>query len=249
MDIVKKPRPNKKKTINNLPIGIFNRLQFVIAFEDDSMQLPTMESIFESYTPRVVSSCSIRCRQPADPLNVDAFQRITNVPGRKPYLQLPKLPKSLPPIAKQNKIYVHTKYPSLIPMLITAKFSGIDTKSYHVVTWRNSFRILAMNNEDFVINVALFGSTLFLRRFLRYRTTNTNDIGFRFEEMCTDKCNSNSYYNELIDGQIGNYKTLMMGETDAVDKLNGESVDLKCKKPPASKKDQHDWWLQAYLCK
>lgn len=243
-----KPRPKKKKTINNLPIGIFNRLQLVIEFEEDLMQLQTMESIVEAYAPRVLSSCTIRCRMPADPLDVGAFQRIIKVPGSKPYLKLPKLPQSLP-VAKQNQIYVHARYPSLIPTLITAKSSGIDTKNYHVVTARNSLRILATNDEDFVINVALFGSTLFLRRFTDYRTTNKNDVGFRFEEMCTVGCNSSFNYNELIDGQIGNYKILMMGETDAVNKVNGESVELKCKKSRPSQRDELDWWLQAYLCK
>lgn len=113
---------------------------------------------------------------------------------------------------------------------MTAKSSGIDTRRYHVITQRNSLRRIAMNDKDFEINVVRFGSTLFLRLFGRYRVPDKNDVGYRFERFCTSKCDSNSDFNQLVEGRIGKHKILMLGETDAINKVNGESIELKCKK-------------------
>lgn len=246
----KKLKPNKKKpkTICGLRRGIFSRLQFVIVFEEDSTHLTMESSIFESYVPRVLSSCSVSCKKPENPLDVKAFERVTTLPGQTPYFQQPNLPESLPADRNQKRIMVET-YPSLIPLLMTAKFSGIDTRRYHIITQRNSLRKLAMNDEDFAINIVRFESTLFLRRFASYRVINKNDVGFRFEEMCTNKSNSSVDYYQLIDGQIGKYKILMMGKTDAINRENGESIELKCTTPNRSRSDKYDWWLQAYLSK
>lgn len=241
----KKAKLKKKKTINNLPIGIFNRLEFIIEFEEEDSIGFAMESILASYEPLVLGSCSTSCITPANPLDVAAFRKVINLPGREPYLQLPQLPKSLPAASKKRKIFIQPKYPSLIPLLMTAKFFGTDTRNYHVVTQRNSLRHMATADDNFV----RFGSTLFLRRFSSYRTTNKNDVGFRFEEMCTTNSTSNVDFNQLIDGRIGNYRILMMGETDAIDRLSGASIELKCKKSNATKSDEHEWWLQAFLSK
>lgn len=248
MDIEENVKPKKKKTINSLPIAIFNRLHFIVEFEEDLMQF-SMESLLESYAPRVLSSCGTSSRSPKNPLDVAAFQRITNLPGRAPRLQLPQLPQSIPAVSEKRKFVVRPKYPSLIPLLMTAKFSGTDTRHYHVVAQRNSLRRIAANDEDFVINVVQFGTTLYLRCFPRHRVTNKNDVGFRFEEMCTVNGVSNVDFNQLIDGQIGKYKILMMCETDAINRPNGESIELKCKKDKVSKYHEHNWWLQAFLCK
>lgn len=246
MDNKVEPTKKRKKTINNLPNGIYNRLQFIVEFEEDSIQFTT-ESILESYDGVVLSSCSTFYKVPANPLDIVAFESTTKVPGSIPHLRLPILPRSIP-LPKKKGIFVQPKYPSLIPLLMTAKFSKIDTSSYHIVTQRNSLRKLAMNDESFVLNVVRFGSTLYLRRFAKYRTVDKNNVGFRFEEMCTDPSNRKYDFNQLIRSRIGQYEVLMMCETDAINERN-ESVELKCKKSDASKSDELDWWLQAHLSK
>jgi len=131
---------------------------------------------------------------------------------------------------------------------MTAHQAGVDVQQYNVVSERNSFRKLAMNNEDFVITVVLFDSTLFLRRYANYRAINKNDPGYRFEEMCTTTMyNLEGDYHQLIEGQIGDLRILMLGETDAIRRGNGESIELKCHRPNPSKSLQHDWWSQAFL--
>ncbi len=245
MDMHKRAKCNKKKTINNLPIGIINRLDFIIEFQE----VVSMDSILESYEPIVLGSCSTSAIVPKNPLDVDAFQKATNLHGNKPYLQLPELPQRIPPVSKKRKIFTQPTYPSLLPLLITAKFFRTDARNYHVVTKRNSLRRLVSMDENFVVSVVRIGSTLFLRCFSRHHTTNKNDVGFRFEAMCTTNSTSNVNFNQLIDGRIGNYRILMMGETDAIDKQTGASIELKCSRSNASNSDKHKWWLQAFLSK
>ncbi|XP_037042268.1 uncharacterized protein LOC119078705 [Bradysia coprophila] len=221
------------------------RLQFIAAFEEDPVELTMESSIFESYVPRMLGSCSTLVKMPGNPLDVKAFKGSVKIPGRAPFFRQPKLPQRVPAVSKPRMI-VEPKYPSLTPILMTAHFSGINLRLYHVVSQRNSLRKLAMNDEDFVVNVVRFGSTLYLRRFLHYRTTDRNNIGFRFEEMCTGS-RENFDFNQLIDGRIGGYKILMMGKVETIRKGSGESIELKCQKHRANMADKVDWWLQAYL--
>lgn len=243
-----KRKTKKQKKINGLPKSMFDRLQFIIAFEENPEQLHVKTSIMDLYAPRLLNSCDISSYAPRKPLDIEAFRRGTIVPGHAPYFKQPKLPSSLPSGPKKPLIYEVT-YPSIVPLLLTANHCGVDTRSYHFISQRNSFRKLAMNDEKFVINAVRFGSTIFLRRFSRWRMVDKNNVGFSFEEMCTTKENSKSDYNQLIDGNIGKFRILMMGETDAINRGTGESIELKCQKSDPSKYNEYDWWLQAYLCK
>ncbi|KAG4070817.1 hypothetical protein HA402_011043 [Bradysia odoriphaga] len=211
-------KKKKAKTINGLPNGLIARLKFITTFEEDPVELTIESAIFESYVPRVLSSCSTPVKLPANPLDVEAFKRSVKMPGQAPLFRQPKLPQRIPALSKR-KMVVEPKYPSLIPLLMTAHFSGINLRLYHVVSQRNSLRKLAMNDEDFVVNVVRFESTLYLRRFSQYRTSDKNNIGFRFEEMCVSGRKDNFDFNQLIDGKIGEFKVLMMGEVDTIRKV------------------------------
>lgn len=243
----KTAQSNKKQKINRLPISIFNRLQFITEFKEDSLE-STAESILKTYKPVVLGSCGKSYAQPEKPLDVAAFKSSTILPGHIPYLKLPEIPQAVPPVSKKKrKIYGQPKFPSLIPLLMTANFSGTDIRRYHFVTQRNALRRMVTNDDKCVVNIVRFGSTLFLRRFSKHGTVNKNDVGYRFEEMCTTNGVSNVDFNILTDGRIGEYRILMMSETDAIDPVNGKSVELKSKKSNISKLEKHDWWLQAFL--
>jgi hypothetical protein len=55
----------------------------------------------------------------------------------------------------------------------------------------------------------------------------------------------------LIQGRIGNLRTLITAETDAVSKANGEAIELKCRQTNSDIPDQYwpGYWLQAFLGK
>jgi hypothetical protein len=68
--------------------------------------------------------------------------------------------------------------------------------------------------------------------------------------MCTPTIeNFNGDYHQLIDGRIGEFRILMLGETDAIRRDNGEPVELKCHRVNPSKAMEHAWWLQTFLSK
>lgn len=235
----KKSKKQREKAICGLPKSLFDRLHFLTTFEDDASQIKSLD--FDTYVPRIISSCNLAARHPNGPLDIEAFHRVTILPAQTPYFEPPNLPSTLP-ASRKKKIIICPTYTSMLPLLMTAKHAGVDTQMYHFVTYRNSMRKLAMNDEDFVINVVRNDSTLYVRRFPAYKTKNISDVGYRFEEVCTTKSNSDFDFHQLLDGQIGKFKILMMAETDAVRRENNEAVELK-----VAKKWQHNWWLQAYL--
>lgn len=239
----KKPKKKTNKKINGLSKSLFDRLELVIMFEDPTQ---SNDTIVDNYITRVLSSCSTSCRFPKDPLDVQAHRQATILPARTPYFNLPTLPATLPRVQKKS-FFIQPTYPSITPLLKTANHAGIDNRQYHFVLSRNVIRKMTMNNENFVINVVRFGSTLYARCFSSYRTVDKNNVGFRFEKMCTSKHNGHFDYNQLIDAEVGGFKILMMGEVDAINKDNGESIELKCQKSNLSKIQEHEWWLQAYL--
>jgi hypothetical protein len=66
--------------------------------------------------------------------------------------------------------------------------------------------------------------------------------------MCTTTSgNLNGNYHQLIEGKIGELRILMLGETDAIRRENGESIELKCQRKPLAQSMEHDWWSQAFL--
>jgi hypothetical protein len=105
-----------------------------------------------------------------------------------------------------------------------------------------------MNNENYTIGVVRFGSTIFLRRYDTYRTIDKNDIGYRFEQMCTPNSYLDGNYLQLIEGKIGTLKTLIIAEVDGIERRTGQSIELKCHKNSGNQ-HQQDRWLQAFLSK
>jgi hypothetical protein len=244
------PKRRAKKKINGLPNDLFTRLQFVIAFDDYPPQLSDMSpSLMDSYSPQVLGSCTQAWRLPKNALDVSEYRRCIILPGQAPYYNPPPLPSPLPP-GSSNSFITKPIHPSILPLLLTALHARVDVRQYHIVSERNSFRKLAMNDEDFVITVTRFDSTLLLRRYAAYNRIDRNDPGYRFEQMCTT--NDGYYdgnYQQLIEGQIGELRTLMLGETDSIRRENRDSVELKCQRRDLAKSMEHDWWSQVFLSK
>ena len=93
-----------------------------------------------------------------------------------------------------------------------------------------------------------FGKTLFLRRHDE-RNNNYSNTGHRFERLCTRTYNKNASYYQLVEGTIGNLRTLIFAETDAVFD-NEDPVELKCSFENHLDDDRRsDVWLQAFLSK
>jgi len=151
----------KSKYQNGLSKNLFTRLQFVIVFDDYPPQLSDVStSLVDSYLPRVIGSCTLTWHLPKNPLNINAYRRCIILPGQPPYFDPPPLPSPLSP-GSQNSHIVKPIHSSLLPLLMTARHAGVDVQQYNVVRERNSFRKLAMNDEDFVITVTRFDPTLF----------------------------------------------------------------------------------------
>lgn len=236
-------KPNKSffnGICKEIPLPMFRRFKFVAQFKEADV---AESSLVYSYVPRIINSCSTSYKLPKDRLDVEAFRKITKVPGCTPYFKQPNVPSRLP--VPLN--FVETTYPSLIPLLITAQHSGIDAKAYHFVTKRNSLRVMGMDSWTFDINVVRLQSTIFLKRFENYSIFNTNSTKYCFEQMCTE-CNSTQDYNQLSDGQVGDFKILTLGETDALDKDNDDAILLKIlPNVYVNQYKKSEWWLQAYL--
>jgi hypothetical protein len=244
------PKKKAKKYQNGLRKELFTRLRFIIAFEDDPTQLNDVStSLIESYLPQVLGSCTLAWWLPDNPLNIDEYRKCMILPGDTPYYDPPPLPTPLPDGPRDSRITkpIHS---SIIPLLMTAHSADVDIRNYNFVSERNSYRKLAMNDEDFIITVVRFGSTLFLRRYADYREIDRNDSGYRFEQMCTTTSkNLDGDYHQLMDGRIGEFRILILGETDAIQRDNGQSIELKCCRVNPSKAMEHDWWLQTFFSK
>jgi hypothetical protein len=238
----------KSKQRKVLTDELFNRLHLIIAFEDYSPQLDITRSLVDSYSPRILGSCTLAWHLPSDPLNVQYYRRCLVIPGEIPYFTPPTLNSYFPP-ELPNSIVVQPRFTSVLPLLLTAQQFGIDIRQYDIISERNSLRRIAMNNENYTIGVIRFGSNLFLRRYDTYRSIDKNDIGYRFEQMCTTGNHLDGNYLQLVAGQISSLKTLIIAETDAMERQTGQSIELKCQKKSSGSHNQQDWWLQAFLSK
>lgn len=101
--LVPKKKKKKATTIHGLSKGIFTRLHSIVTFDEDSPELTMESTIFKSYVPRILSSCSTPCRMPRDPLDVGEFNRKIKIPGVKPIYRQTTLPRRLP-IGAEKKI-------------------------------------------------------------------------------------------------------------------------------------------------
>ncbi|CAF2107848.1 unnamed protein product [Rotaria magnacalcarata] len=243
------PKRKKKRRQNGLPNSLFTRLQLVMALDDFPDQLEDASSSYvDSYDARVLGSCTLAWHLPTDPLSVSNYRRCSVIPGQVPYYVPPLLPCPLPSDSRPNSRIVKPTLASILPLLLTARQVRVDVRQYDFVSERNSLRKFMLNDEDYIISVMRFDNTIFLRRHAAYYSIDRNDKGYRFEEMCTTTSNYlDGDYHQLTEGRIGELRTLILAETDAIKQENGEAIELKSHKNLSGKWMQHDWWSQAYL--
>jgi hypothetical protein len=230
----------------------FQRCQMPISFQvfdDQNLNARATRRLTDLYLPEVRAAFNLEWDLPSDHKNVKLYKQRVNTPPIIPYYNRPA-PNSEFPHGVANANIRQPPYTSLLPLLIAAHRNSIDIDQYDIISERNSFRKIAMNTEDYVVGVQKLGRTLFLMRHDR-RTVNMNDPGHRFEQLCTPDYNLRASYHQLIQGRIGNLRTLIKAETDAISRANGEAIELKCRRTNLDIPDQYwrDYWLQAFLGK
>jgi hypothetical protein len=223
----------------------FHRCSMLIIYELDSdpkTPAPPPPIRTNDYLPVTHAAYNLSWNLPEDHTNVKQYERCVGIPAVIPYYREPLANASFPRQFAHSTVR-QPEGASLLPLLIAARFSGVNIDQYDVVSERNSFRKIAMNNEDYVISVQKRGRTLFLRRHDR-RTMNMRAMGHRFEEMCRPQYQLKATYHRLIEGRVGGLRTLITAETDAVSEGNGDAVEVECR----SEESMHiqirrDFWL------
>ncbi|CAF4565686.1 unnamed protein product, partial [Rotaria sp. Silwood2] len=237
--------------MSELPINnhVFQRCEILISFEvfdDQNWNECTTLSLADRYSARVRAAFNLEWNLPQDYRNINAYDRCIAIPPKIPYYKEPNqdaiFSSRLP-----NQRIPQPEYTSLLSLLIAAGRNDINIGQYNIISERNSLRKIAMNNENYVVGVQKFASTLFLRRYDR-RIVGMNDFGHRFEQMCTPDYHLKANYYQLIEGRFGNLTMLIKAETDAICKRNEEAIELKCRSNSDIQKDvKHQYWLQAFL--
>ncbi|CAF0885665.1 unnamed protein product [Adineta ricciae] len=196
------------------------------------------------YAPEFRGSFNLNWEHPYNPTDVAAYAQAVTVPAKICKYKKPMADAVFPQVPAIN--IEEPEFVSILPLLIAARHHNVDIHQYHIVSERNSFRKIAMNNEDYVISVQKFRETLFLRRHDE-RNNNRSSIGHRFERLCTPTYDMNASYYQLVEGTIGNLRTLISAETDAVFD-HEDPVELKCSYSNHLADDRRsDVWLQAFL--
>ncbi|CAF1204683.1 unnamed protein product [Rotaria sordida] len=237
-----RPKRKAKRSQNGLPNELFTRLQLIIALEDYPSELMDISpSLVDSYDPRILASCTLSWHLPKNPLSIADYRRCIIIPGQTPYFVQPIPPAYLPSGPQRNAHIRKPIHASILPLLLTAQHARVDIRQYDIISERNSIRKFLMNDEDYIISVVRIDSTVFLRRYATYNHVDRNDVGYRFEQMCTMKSGSfDGNYHQLIEGRIGELRILVLAETDAIKQENGESNELKCQQQRLAKSQEHD---------
>ncbi|CAF1299658.1 unnamed protein product [Adineta steineri] len=220
-------------------------LSEVVVDDIQDSNIVGVDKLSNAYLAKCRGSFNLKWDHPHDPTNIKAYEECTTVPGIIPYYWRPKGNEALPP-ETQNVVIRQPSYVSILPLLISARHYKVDIQKYDIISERNSFRKITMNNEDYVISVQKFGNTVFLRRHDE-RPDTMNDVGHRFEQLCKPGYNINAFYYQLIEGNVDNLRTLISGETDAILE-NEHPIELKCSEYDDiywKYLDQH--WLQTFL--
>lgn len=223
---------------------MFDRCQQPIEFMDDRDE--QISPLVNDYAATVRARFNINFTQPGNHTSVKQYEKCVSTANQIPYYKKPALNIEFPDY-KPKAVFIQRNV-SLLPILISAHRNNVNIFQYDIISERNSFRKIAMNNSDYVIGVEKIGRTLFLRRYDN-RITNLNDQGHRFEQMCTVDYNGDASYHHLIEGNIGSLKTLISAETDAVDQVTGQAIELKSRLNSNIIRDPGDCWLQAFLGK
>ena len=239
--------------MGELPIDneTFRRCQMLFAFQDLDDQNSNSSAnpvLVRDYSPGVCAQFNLAWALPEDYTSIQAYEQCIGIYPSIPYYTQQKPGSKLPPMRRKRRI-PQPKYSSLLPLMIVAQRNDINIDYYQVVSERHCLRKIAMNSEDYVVGVQKFGQTLFLRRY-DCRRVNMNDHGYRFEEMCTPHYRLRAGYYQLIEGRFRNIRTLITAETDAIDRQNGQAIELKCRvNENVSAQDRSKYWLQAFLGK
>ncbi|CAF1349483.1 unnamed protein product [Adineta steineri] len=238
--------------MNSLPIDDETfarcRLHSEVVIDDDKISKASgVKASFETYLAKFRGSFNLTWSHDYLPTDIAEYEKCITVHAKAPYYREPYYDNQLPP-KLTNLVIRQPFYASILPLLISARHNKVNIENYHVVSERNSFRKITMNNEDYVISVQKFGNTVFLRRHDE-RSDTMDDVGHRFERLCTPDYKNEASYYQLIEGNIGNLRTLISGETDAVVE-NEHAIELKC-----STYNNLYWkyldqnWLQTFLSK
>ena len=229
---------------------VLNRAQQFVAFEDYHDQALNEDSLIalaNNYAPRVLASFNLASDLPEDHTSISQYEQCISQTLQIPYYQSPKRNSTFPP-KSPNSIIRQPKNTSLLPLLITTHRNKVPICKYDVISERNSFRKIAMNNEDYVVGVKRIGATLFLRR-QGDRHVDLSDVGYRFEKMCIPDYSHDSSFRQLVEGNIGTLKTLITAETDAVRRRSKKTLELKSRLMRNDIRCPLDCWLQAFLSK
>ena len=232
-----------------LPIDdqTFRRCQIVMEISDEHhWDTSTMVPLIGNYTPEFRGDFNLQWNHCLDYRDIQGYEQCMTIPAELPYYRQPN-PDTQLPSQSPNRVIPQPEYTSLLPLLIAAHHYNINLNQYQVVSERNSLRKISMSDEDYVVGVQKFGPTLFLRRY-DHRFVNRNDYGYRFEQMCTSGHDLQANYFQLIEGHVGDLRTLITGETDAVDEQDGQAIELKCLlNGILREQDCNRYWLQAFL--
>jgi hypothetical protein len=238
--------------MNNLPIpqGIIDRLVHINEFQNGQPQLdgaPNGQSLTNMYQPHDLIDFNLNRILPEDHLAVHEYQKVITVPAdRIPTFVAPNIPQDFPKRG-QNTIQ-KPENTSFLRLLIPMKAAGVVFHNYDFICEKNSLRRIGINREEYVMGVIRYGNTLLLRRYDRQEPMDMNFFAHVFKQMCTPDYPPGASYKKLIEGNIGNLRTLITAETDAVSRENGNSIELKCKRE-GDERYFEDFWLQAYLSK
>ncbi|CAF4038197.1 unnamed protein product [Adineta steineri] len=228
--------------------AIFDRAQQCLQFENEYNQALDENlsgTLLNNYAPKILGSSNFKLHVHEDHLNIYQYEKCILEKLQIPYYNQPKLNSKFPHRI-HNGVIPQARKTSILPILIMAQRYKVDIHKYDIICERNSLRNIAMNKNLYVMGVKKIGKTFFLRRHDK-RFVDKNQAGYRFEQMCIREYNSSTCFKQLVEGNIGTFKTLITAETDAIDEQTHQGIELKSRYNSIDIYDQEDSWLQTFL--
>ncbi|CAF1378754.1 unnamed protein product [Adineta ricciae] len=227
-----------------LPISddIFNRASQCITFESDDSVVAVQ---YNNYKPKILASFSITQSLPADHVNIGQYNQCISYRLRIPCYDQPQVNSTFPRQVRKAFIPQPEKT-SILPILIAAHCHRVDIHKYDVISERNSLMKIALNEAKYVVGVKKIDQTLFIRRHDK-RSIDFNSTEFRFERMCSHEHHQHLRFKRLIEGQIGDFATLITAQADAIHRQTGQAIKLKSRTNGNDIGNRADCWLQAFL--
>ena len=125
---------------------VFERCNLHIPFDANDM--------VNNYAPRIRGSFSLNWEHPYDPIDVAAYKQAVTVSAKICQYRKPMADAVFPQLPTLN--IEKPEFVSILPLLIAAKRHQVDIRQYNIVSERNSFRKIAMNNEDYIISAEIW---------------------------------------------------------------------------------------------